>query len=233
MKKETGRFMAGLLTGAVLFSGGAAYAAGITAHHNPQTVDLDGRGVQLEAYSIDGYNYVKLRDIGQAVGFNVYWADNMIHIDSGAPYTGEAPAAPSASGITLTDNMEIRQEMIRLINQVRRENGAPELPVSAALMDAAQTISAKLYTTHHNQEEVLTAKSFGYPYGFHSNLTAFSNGSPAYIAQRAVRHWINSHSHFQGMIDPKSENIGVGVTVTNNMTYCYMFAGIPNSYTMY
>ena len=53
----------------------------------------------------------------------------------------------------LTDNMEIRQELIQLINQVRKENGAPELPVSNALMDAAQTCAGKLYSYHHNQEE--------------------------------------------------------------------------------
>lgn len=27
----------------------------------------------MEAYTINGNNYVKLRDIGEKVGFNVYW----------------------------------------------------------------------------------------------------------------------------------------------------------------
>jgi len=94
MKKQTISFAAGLLTGAVLVSGGAACAAGITARFNPQIVDLDGTNVQMEAYAIDGHNYVKLRDIGQAVGFNVYWADQTVHIDSDAPYTGKAPKKP-------------------------------------------------------------------------------------------------------------------------------------------
>ena len=52
------------------------------------------------------------------------------------------PAPPVEDGNTcLTDNMEIRQEMIRLINQTRRANGVPELPVSEALMNAAQACS--------------------------------------------------------------------------------------------
>jgi len=97
MKRSSLSFIIGLLTGAVLVSGGATYAAGITARYNPQTVDLDGVNVQMEAYAIDGHNYVKLRDIGQAVGFNVYWADNTVHIDSDAPYTGKAPGKPETA----------------------------------------------------------------------------------------------------------------------------------------
>ena len=34
---------------------------------------VDGEEVRLEAYTIGGSNYVKLRDIGRLVGFNVYW----------------------------------------------------------------------------------------------------------------------------------------------------------------
>lgn len=238
MKKNTLSFVAGLLTGAVLFSGGAAYAAGIMAEHASQTAYVDGKPIQVDAYNIGGYNYVKLRDIGQAVDFNVYWDGQSIQIDSDAPYTGTAPAkAPvmstEQSGITLTDNLEVRQEMIRLINQVRRENGVPELTINTALMDAAQTISAKRYTTHHNQEEVLTARSFGYTHGFASNLTVFTGAAPAYIAQTAVRNWINSPGHFRAMIDPRCDSIGVGVTISGGMTYCQMFAGDPNSSTMY
>ena len=64
------------------------------------------------------------------------------------------PAPPVEDGNTcLTDNMEIRQEMIRLINQTRRANGVPELPVSEALMNAAQACSNRRYTWHHSPEE--------------------------------------------------------------------------------
>ena len=233
MKVKYFSFAMGVLTGAVLFGGTAAYAAGILAEHAPQTAYVDGAPVQLEAYNIGGYNYVKLRDIGQAVGFNVYWNGQSVQIDSDAPYTGVAPGGAEHSSITLTDNMEVRMEMVRLINEVRRENSVPELPVNASLMDAAQAISNKLYTTHHSQEEVLTARNFGYPYGFKSNLAVFTGAAPAYIAQTAVRNWVNSPGHFQAMIDPKCDCIGVGITVSGNTAYCYMFAGVPNSSTMY
>ena len=97
MKKHTFSFVAGLLTGVMLFGGGVAYAARVMAEYAPQIAYVDGVPVQMNAYNIGGSNYVKLRDIGQMVGFNVYWDGQAVQIDSDAPYTGEAPAQGSAS----------------------------------------------------------------------------------------------------------------------------------------
>ena len=148
---------------------------------------------------------------------------------------GPASAAsePPASGdsVGLTDNMEIRQEMIRLINQTRKDNGGAELPVSEALMNAAQICSNRRYTWHHAPEESQAAVDAGYPCGFGSNLTVFTGTADA--AQRAVDNWINSPGHFETMIDPRCDCIGVGVTQYDGITYCYMFVGIPNSVNFY
>ena len=132
---------------------------------------------------------------------------------------------------SLTDNMEIRQEMIRLINQTREANGVPELPVSEALMNAAQACSNRRYTWHHSPEESQAAVDAGYPYGFGDNLTVFTGTANA--AQHAIDSWVNSPGHFQTMIDPRCDCIGVGVTQYNGITYCYMFVGIPNSVNFY
>lgn len=83
---------AGILIGASAFGGGAAYAAGILAERSNSAVYVDGRLIELEAYNINGANYVKLRDLGKAVNFNVYW-DGDVRIESDAPYTGQAPAS--------------------------------------------------------------------------------------------------------------------------------------------
>lgn len=83
------------MLGAVMFGGGVAYAAGVVAERSTNTVYVDGQRVELEAYLINDTNYVKLRDVGQAVGFNVYW-DGTVQIQSDAPYTGEAPASTPA-----------------------------------------------------------------------------------------------------------------------------------------
>lgn len=91
MKRGKGSFLLGLIVGAVMFSGTTAFAAsGIMAQLSQQAIYVDGAPVALTAYTINGNNYVMLRDIGQAVGFNVYW-DGAVQIDSDAPYTGVAP----------------------------------------------------------------------------------------------------------------------------------------------
>ena len=150
-------------------------------------------------------------------------------IGPAAPAALEAPASGDSAG--LTDNLEIRQEMIRLINQTRKDNGVPELPVNEALMNAAQSCSNRRYTWHHAPEESQAAVDAGYPYGFGSNLTVFTSTADA--AQRAVDNWINSPGHFETMIDPRCDCIGVGVTQYDDVTYCYMFVGIPNSVNFY
>ena len=150
-------------------------------------------------------------------------------VGSAAPAAPEAPASGDSAG--LTDNMEIRQEMIRLINQTRKANGVSELPVNEALMNAAQACSNQRYTWHHAPEESKAAADAGYPYGFGDNLTVFTGTTDA--AQHAVDNWINSPGHFETMIDPRCDCIGVGVTQYNGITYCYMFVGIPNSVNFY
>ena len=35
-----------------------------------------------------GYTYFKLRDVGEALGFNVSWSPGGILIQNGKPYTG-------------------------------------------------------------------------------------------------------------------------------------------------
>ena len=189
-------------------------------------VVLLGPGV-LNSYA--GNNYVRLRDIGQQVDFNVYWSDG-VQIDTDAPYTGIAPV--QGSGTQLTD-MEIREEMVRRINEVRRKYDAPVLTVSQALMDAAQECSACLYTRHNNRVECETVAASGYSHGFGSNLTVFTVTDPEKIPEKAVANWENSPGHLATMIDPNGDAVGVGITIANGRAYCYMFVGNPTACNPY
>lgn len=87
-KKDFGTLLTGMALGAVLTGG--AMAAGVTAEPAWSPIYVDGQQVQMTAYNILGNNYVKLRDIGKEVGFNVYY-QNGVQVDSQSPYTGEAP----------------------------------------------------------------------------------------------------------------------------------------------
>ena len=99
MKKPYTSFVTGLLVGVALFSGTTAYAAGIMAERSTNRIFVDGKEVQIEAYTIHNNNFMQLRDVGKAVGFNVYWnaADGSVQIETGKPYTGEAPTQTSAA----------------------------------------------------------------------------------------------------------------------------------------
>ena len=92
--------LTGLLIGTTLFTPQATQAAGIVAEPTWQPIFVDGQQVEMQAYNIAGHNYVKLRDMGKQVGFNVYWNAG-VQIDTGHPYTGIAPAA---SGIRVSSS---------------------------------------------------------------------------------------------------------------------------------
>ena len=81
--------------------------------------------------------------------------------------------------------MEIREEMVRCINEVRRKCSVPELAVDQSLMDAAQECSSRLYTKHNNRVECETVAASGYPHGFGSNLTVFTVTAPDRIPKQA------------------------------------------------
>ena len=71
MKARCRSFVAGAVLGAFIFGGSAAWAAGILAERSMNRIFVNGKEVQMEAYQINGANYVKLRDVGNAVGFEV------------------------------------------------------------------------------------------------------------------------------------------------------------------
>ena len=229
-----------MLTGAVLGASlvGGVTAAGVMAEPSWQKIYVDGEQVSMTAYNIGGNNFVKLRDIGKAVNFNVYW-DNGVQIDSDADYTGEksvqlTEAAPVASAADdLSANMDIRMEIVRLVNEVRRENGVSALPVNQSLMNAAQDYSTGMYTSHKNRLECETVLAYGYPHGFRSNLTVFTGIGLDKAAEQAVANWVKSSGHFETMIDPSVDSIGVGVTTDGVKVCCYMFAGASHAYNPY
>lgn len=232
--------MALVLTGAVLGASlvGGAAAAGVMAEPTWQKIYVDGEQVTMTAYNIGGSNFVKLRDVGKAVNFNVYW-DNGVQIDSDADYTGEKPVQiTEAAPVTfvtndLSANMDIRMEIVRLVNEVRRENGVSALPVNQSLMDAAQDYSMGMHTSHKNRLECETALAYGYSHGFRSNLTVFTGTGLNRAAETAVANWVKSSGHFEAMIDADADSIGIGVTTDGVKICCYMFAGASHAYNPY
>ena len=97
----------GILAGVTL-CGPAAQAAteAITATLSNQPIYVNGQKVEFEAYMIHGNNFVKLRDIAEAVDFGATYdaATNSVHIDTNAHYQEEVkqtePTKTSPSVLT-------------------------------------------------------------------------------------------------------------------------------------
>ena len=94
-KKEMALIAAGMLTGALLVPTAHAAVRQLTATPSTQRFYVDGAPVQLEAYAIDGSNYVKLRDVGEAVGFRVSYDGS-----TNSVYIGERPALQDSGTVT-------------------------------------------------------------------------------------------------------------------------------------
>ena len=90
MKNRGTKEIALVASGIILGASIAAPAAGaaLIAQQSSQEIVVDGRPVQIEAYSIGGSNYCKLRDVGRAVGFAVEYdaATNTVQISTKSEY---------------------------------------------------------------------------------------------------------------------------------------------------
>ena len=132
MKKGTViTFALGVFAGIALCGPAAQAATSLTATLSSQPIYVDGQRVELEAYTIHGNNFVKLRDIGEAVDFEVYWDGSAVQIESGQPYTGEAPAnqtsqplaeSPNAGDGYLTNGKPITEgNVLELLRQIEQD----------------------------------------------------------------------------------------------------------------
>ena len=83
----------GILAGLALSGPASAAVDYLQAKPSNQAVYVDGQKADMEAYFIHDNNFVMLRDIGEAVGFNVYWDGSAVQVESGKPYTGAAPGS--------------------------------------------------------------------------------------------------------------------------------------------
>ena len=104
-EKNVALVAAGIMLGTAIAGPAAQAAEMLAAQRSAQKIVVDGKPVQIEAYSINGNNYVKIRDLGKAVDFNVSYdaATNTVHICTDEPYTEELQAQASRTVTLPTD----------------------------------------------------------------------------------------------------------------------------------
>lgn len=218
MKQRMACLLIGILMGAVLLGGNVSQAAEafLKAFPSTHTFYLDGQPIEMEAYSINGNNYVKLRDIGRMVGFNVYW-DNGVQVDTGAPYTGVAPTRDEQS-VPASDISSMRQEIVDRTNQLRQEAGLADLETDVMLTQAAQVRADEMAATgtysHIRPDGSDRSTVSNCPYTAENihriadrRLAELGKG----LAEVVVDDWAASSGHLKNILNDGLSEIGVGL----------------------
>ena len=225
MKKILYLFI-GLALGFALGSPAAQAVEGILAQRCTSPILLNGAPVEIEAYTINGHNYFKLRDIGKAVGFNVYWIaeDRTVQIETGQPYTGEAPirtedvesdlqSEPNASTV---DVDFMKQDIVERTNALRAERGIASLTTNDKLMQAAQVRADEMAAnsvyshTRPDGREYTTVTDCKYV-GENIHRIADWALQDKTVSEVAVWSWNRSAGHQDNLLDKTYAEIGVGL----------------------
>ena len=220
--KNTGLVLCGLVLGLSLSAPAAQAVESLKATLSTNRILVDGQEVRLTAYNINGNNYVMLRDVGKTVGFEVYWDGDAkcVQVESGKPYTGEAPAKAEDTKSTeqpvQTDVAAAKQDIVDRTNALRRAKGIAALRVNDKLMQAAQVradeMAAHTVYSHTRPNGGKFNTVTDRPYMAENiHRIAVWVLSDQTLAERAVADWSASTTHNKNMVNPKLSEIGVGL----------------------
>ena len=226
---KRGSFATGFLT-CLLLAGvtTTAYAAGIMAERSHHRIVVDGKEAQMEAYVINGNNYVKLRDMGKAVGFEVYWdsANSCVQVESGKPYTGKAPAKaepdkpeshPESTAPTNDADVDaMKQDIVDRTNALRKESGIAALTTSDKLMQAAQVRADEMAAsgayshTRPDGRKYVTVTDCQY---VGENIHCLEEWAlkEKSLPETVMWAWTASAGHLKNMTNSRYGSIGVGL----------------------
>ena len=222
--KNIGLVLCGLVLGLSLSAPAAQAVESLKATLSTNRILVDGQEVHLTAYNINGNNYIMLRDIGRAVGFNVYWDSDAkcVQVESGKPYTGEAPEksteAKPVEQPAQTDVAAAKQDIIDRTNTLRKENGIAVLRVNDKLMQAAQVRADEMaasgiysHTRPDGRKSNTVTDSKYTGENIHSISELYLDQQQKTLSEAVVNLWSNSKAHADNMTSSRYGEIGVGL----------------------
>ena len=236
--KNVGLVLCGTALGLALSAPAAQAVESLKAVLSTNRIFVDGQEVQIEAYTIHDNNFMQLRDVGKAIGFNVYWdtETKTVQIETDKPYTGEAPvkgeaadSAPQPETTASADDADaMKQDIVDRTNALRKENGVAALRVNDKLMQAAQVRADEMAAhtvyshTRPNGEKFNTVTDCPY---MAENIHRIADWtlSEQTLAEQAVADWNASTTHHKNMLNPKLSEIGIGLArgVNDNGNPCW------------
>lgn len=138
-------------------------------------------------------------------------------------YPGQVIYIPSIDSAVL----EYEMEVIRLVNQIRKQNGLSELKYNWELSRVARYKSEDLKNNSYFSH---TSPIYGSPFTMMKNFgisyrSAGENIAMGYTTPEAVVNaWMNSSGHRANILNPSFTEIGVGY-VANGKYWTQMFIG--------
>ena len=234
--KNTGLVLCGLVLGFSLSAPAAQAVESLKATLSTNRILVDGQEVHLTAYNINGSNYVMLRDVGKTVGFEVYWDGDAkcVQVESGKPYTGEAPAKAEDTKSTeqpvQTDAAAAKQDIVDRTNALRRAKGIAALSVNDKLMQAAQVRADEMaasgiysHTRPDGRKSNTVTDSKYTGENIHSISELYLEQQQKTLSEAVVNLWSNSKAHADNMTSSRYGEIGVGLArgVNQNGLDCW------------
>ena len=234
--KNTGLVLCGLVLGLSLSAPAAQAVESLKATLSTNRVLVDGQEVHLTAYNINGNNYVMLRDVGKTVGFEVYWDGDAkcVQVESGKPYTGEAPAKAEDTKSTeqpvQTDVAAAKQDIVDRTNALRRAKDVAALRVNDKLMQAAQVRADEMaasgiysHTRPDGRKSNTVTDSQYTGENIHSISELYLEQQHKTLSEAVVNLWSNSKAHADNMTSSRYGEIGVGLAcgVNQNGLDCW------------
>ena len=234
--KNTELVLCGLALGLSLSAPAAQAVESLKATLSTNRILVDGQEVRLTAYNINGNNYIMLRDIGRAVGFNVYWNSDAkcVQVESKKPYTGEAPVtsaeAKPVEQPAQTDVAAAKQDIIDRADALRRTKGVAALRVNDRLMQAAQVRADEMaasgiysHTRPDGRKSNTVTDSRYTGENIHSISDLYLEQQHKTLSETVVNLWSNSKAHTDNMTNSRYGEIGVGLArgVNQNGLDCW------------
>lgn len=228
--KNTGLVLCGLVLGISLSAPAAQAVESLKATLSTNRILVDGQETHMTAYTIGGSNYVRLRDIGKAVGFEVYWdsENGCVQVESGKPYTGEEPAkdevikpTPQPEPTVPANDADVdamKQDIVDRTNAIRREQGISALTVNAKLMQAAQVRADEMaasgvysHTRPDGRKSNTVTDSKYTGENLHNISELYLEQQHKTLSEAVVELWSNSKAHADNMTSSRYGEIGVGL----------------------
>jgi uncharacterized protein YkwD/uncharacterized protein YxeA len=204
------------------------------------TIYKDGKEAVLLAYTIQGYTYFKLRDLGDEMGFGVKWDDKnqtvVLLSDKDAempvvtpdpvevadkeeewdpfkdynPFGVEEVDLSKVKGITESQKQQMREEMLVLINKARKEAGAGPLVLDNNLIKMSEYKATDLKKTGVLSHDGSYGSVLDLARMFNENAVGENVLSGGMSAEHMFTMWWNSPGHKANMMNPKYKRIGIG-----------------------